>query len=163
MAKVNRPKCKHPPTATAAATHVNRDPGKASRNVGARYQRELKGADRRCSTVVDTWTGKCWHCEHGQRRNRCKESGGGSICEHGRRRSQCKECGGGSFCEHGRQRHYVLCKECGGGSICEHGRVRSQCKECGGASICEHGRQRRQCKECGGTSICEHGRVRSKT
>ena len=50
-------------------------------------------------------------------------------CEHGRRRDRCKECGGGSICEHGRQRS--RCKECGGGSLCEHGRMRSRCKECG--------------------------------
>ena len=43
-------------------------------------------------------------------------------CEHGRRRQHCKECGGSGLCEHGRQRH--RCKECGGASICEHGRRR---------------------------------------
>ena len=61
-------------------------------------------------------------------------------CEHGRRRSRCKECGGGSICEHGRQRS--KCKECGGGGICEHGQQRSRCKECGGGSFCEYGKKR---------------------
>jgi hypothetical protein len=99
-------------------------------------------------------------CEHGRRRDRCKECGGASICEHGRLRSDCKECGGASICEHGRQRS--KCKDCGGASICEHGRRRSRCKDCGGASFCEHGRLRSDCKECGGASICEHGRRRSR-
>ena len=37
-------------------------------------------------------------CEHGRRRNDCKECGGASICEHGRLRNQCKECGGSGIC-----------------------------------------------------------------
>jgi len=32
-------------------------------------------------------------CEHGRRKSRCKECGGGSICEHGRRKDNCKFCG----------------------------------------------------------------------
>ena len=32
-------------------------------------------------------------CEHGRRKDRCKECGGCGICEHGRRRTHCKECG----------------------------------------------------------------------
>ena len=65
-----------------------------------------------------------------RRRTSCTNVGMVSKkCEHGRRRTRCKECGGGSFCEHGRRRSY--CKECGGSGICEHGRVRSVCKECG--------------------------------
>ena len=86
------------------------------------------------------------YCEHGRRKQSCKECGGSSICEHGRHRPQCKECGGSSMCKHGRRRS--RCKECGGASICEHGRERSRCKECGGSSICKHGRRRSQCKEC---------------
>jgi hypothetical protein len=39
--------------------------------------------------------------------------GGSSICEHGRRRDICKECGGASICEHGRQRRG--CKRCPSG------------------------------------------------
>ena len=69
-------------------------------------------------------------------------------CEHGRRRSRCKDCGGGSICEHGRRRN--MCKDCGGSSICGHGRERSKCKDCGGSSICEHGRWRSTCKDCVG-------------
>ncbi len=68
------------------------------------------------------------------------------ICEHGRRKDTCKECGGNQIWEHGRVRS--TCKECGGGSICEHGRVRSTCKECGGGSICEHDKIRSRCKIC---------------
>ena len=99
-------------------------------------------------------------CEHGRRRNRCKECGGSQICEHGRQRSKCKECGGSSICEHGRRRN--ICKECGGSQICEHGRQRDKCKECGGKGICEHGRERYYCKECGGKGICEHGKRRDR-
>ena len=38
----------------------------------------------------DKWGKKL--CEHGRRRNRCKDCGGASICEHGRQRSRCKDC-----------------------------------------------------------------------
>ena len=31
-------------------------------------------------------------CEHGRRKDRCKECGGPSFCEHARRRSECKKC-----------------------------------------------------------------------
>ena len=55
---------------------------------------------------------KTWSCQHGKRRNQCKECGGASICVHGRQRNRCKECGGSSICEHGRRRS--RCKECGG-------------------------------------------------
>ena len=67
-------------------------------------------------------------------------------CEHGRRRDQCKECGGSGICEHKRRRSE--CKECGGSQICEHEKIRSKCKECGGSQICQHDRRRDQCKEC---------------
>ena len=106
MAKVNRSERSRTPEAVAGAkaatTRVIHDPGKASRVACVRYQREVKGAGGRCSTVVETWTGKCWHCKHGRRRNRCKECGGASVCDHGRQRSMCKECGGASICDHGR-------------------------------------------------------------
>ena len=52
-----------------------------------------------------------YHCEHGTRKESCKECGGSSICEHGRQRSRCKACGGSEICEHGRRRS--RCKECG--------------------------------------------------
>ena len=98
-------------------------------------------------------------CEHGRRRNRCRECGGSNICEHGRQRSNCKECGGASICQHKRQRSE--CKECGGAGICEHGRRRNTCNECGGSNICKHGRQPNKCIECRGASICQHGRQRN--
>ena len=97
-------------------------------------------------------------CEHGRRRQQCRECGGVSICEHGRQRAHCRECGGTNICEHGRQR--AKCRECGGSQSCEHGRERNICRECGGSGICEHGRRRCMCRECGGSQICRHGRRR---
>ena len=38
-------------------------------------------------------------------------------CEHGRRKERCKECGGSAFCEHGRIK--ATCKECGGSALCK--------------------------------------------
>ena len=74
------------------------------------------------------------------------------MCEHGRRRTRCRQCGGGaspgSMCEHNRRRTH--CNECGGGCMCEHGRRRTRCRQCGGGSICEHGRHRVDC--CGPTT-----------
>jgi hypothetical protein len=93
-------------------------------------------------------------CEHGKRRARCKDCGGGSICEHNRDRSRCKDCGGGSICEHKRRRS--SCKPCGGSQICEHNRLRSNCKECNGSQICAHNKIRSTCRDCGGGSICAH-------
>ena len=98
-------------------------------------------------------------CEHGRRKDQCKECGGTQICEHGRQKDRCKECGGASFCEHGRIKNQ--CKECGGALFCEHGRRKDRCKECGGSSICEHGRRKDICKECGGSRICPHGREKN--
>ena len=99
-------------------------------------------------------------CEHGRRRNTCKECGGSQICKHNRQRNTCKECGGKSLCEHGRQRN--ICKECGGTSICKHNRRRNTCKECTGKSICQHERLRNSCKQCRGSQICKHDRLRNK-
>ena len=82
------------------------DPGKATRVLGVRYKRIMKG-----KAAVGTWTVKGWRCEHDRVRSVCKECGGGSICEHGRVRSQCKECKGGA-------------------SICAHSMRKSACKEC---------------------------------
>ena len=53
------------------------------------------------------------HCEHGRRRNQCKDCGGSGLCPHNRQRSQCKDCGGSGICEHNRRR--TRCKECKGG------------------------------------------------
>ena len=113
-----------------------------------------------CGKHISMWNGKEYVCEHGKRRNYCKECGGSQICEHGRQRSKCKECGGSDICKHGKYRS--RCKECGGASMCEHERRRSDCKECGGAIFCPHGRERSKCKECGGSQICEHGKRRSR-
>ncbi len=38
-------------------------------------------------------------CDHGIRRDRCKECGGSQLCIHNFRKKQCKECGGGQICE----------------------------------------------------------------
>ena len=56
-------------------------------------------------------------CEHGKRRCRCRECGGGEFCKHDMRRSRCKECGGGELCKHTKRKEY--CKECGGKSLCK--------------------------------------------
>ena len=96
-------------------------------------------------------------CEHGRRRNKCKDCGGSGICVHQRIRSNCKECGGSKFCSHGREKS--KCKECGGSAICSHGREKRRCKECGGSGLCAaHGREKSRCRECGGSGICVHGR-----
>ena len=92
-------------------------------------------------------------CEHGRRKDRCKECGGSQICEHGRRKDRCKECGGSEICEHDRRKSE--CKECGGSRICEHSRIRSECKECGGSQICEHNKRKQTCPDCDGKAICK--------
>jgi hypothetical protein len=101
-----------------------------------------------------------YKCEHGKRRSRCKDCGGGSICEHDKIRSSCKDCGGSEICEHDKRRS--TCKDCGGSEICEHDKIRSRCKECEGGSICEHDKIRSTCKDCGGGGICEHDKIRSR-
>ena len=98
-------------------------------------------------------------CQHGKRKNLCKDCGGSEICQHQKIKSYCKDCGGAQICEHNRVRS--SCKDCGGGSICEHQRIRSTCKNCGGGSICSHDKVRSKCLECGGGSICSHDKVRS--
>ena len=112
-----------------------------------------------------------WKCEHGRRKDRCRDCGTGicehkklkrycrecgakAICEHGRRRDRCRDCGGSQICEHNKRRS--SCVDCGGGEICEHQRIRGTCKECGGSQICEHNIFKRNCKECGGSGTCEH-------
>ena len=39
-------------------------------------------------------------CEHGRRKDRCKDCGGAGICKHNRLRFQCKDCGGSQICQH---------------------------------------------------------------
>ena len=38
-------------------------------------------------------------CEHGKRKERCKECGGSAFCEHGKLKARCKECGGNQLCK----------------------------------------------------------------
>jgi hypothetical protein len=45
------------------------------------------------------------NCEHGRRKDACRDCGTGH-CEHGRRRGRCKDCGTG-HCEHGHRRGAV--------------------------------------------------------
>ena len=95
-------------------------------------------------------------CDHGKRKDRCIECGGSAFCDHGKRKERCKECGGSAFCEHGKRKD--RCKECGGSAFCEHGKRKDRCKECGGSGICDHGKRKERCKECGGSAFCEHGK-----
>ena len=97
-------------------------------------------------------------CEHGKRKDRCRDCGGSAFCEHGRQKTRCKECGGSEICEHNKQRSY--CKDCDGSQICKHDKVKSRCRQCGGSSFCEHGKRKTRCKECGGSEICEHEKVK---
>ena len=68
------------------------------------------------------------------------------FCEHGLRRDYCKDCGGGGICKHRIQKNY--CKPCRGSRICEHGREKRFCRNCGGIGICEHNHEIRKCKRC---------------
>ena len=80
------------------------------------------------------------------------------FCEHGRRRDYCKDCGGGGICMHGIQKNY--CKPCRGSRICEHGREKRFCRNCGGIGICEHDHEIRICKRCR-NEFCEKHATRS--
>lgn len=94
-------------------------------------------------------------CEHGKRRNVCKECGGVSLCKHDREKQTCKKCGGKSICEHGNRKQN--CKDCKGVSLCEHNLQKYRCKDCNGSSICIHGKVKDKCREgCGGQSYCKH-------
>ena len=128
---------------------------KSTRGTGTKTKRRVRLQD---DNVIREPSGHK-RCQHGKRKTRCHECGGGSICEHNRQRGFCKNCGGSSICEHNRQR--AFCKTCGGSSICEHNREKKKCKDCGGSGICEHNRQKNRCKTCGGSSICEHNRQRA--
>ena len=75
-------------------------------------------------------------------------------CQHGKRRNECKDCGGSSICIHGKRR--TRCPHCLGSCICKHGRIRSQCHFCGGTSFCLHGK--RYCRQCKSSSFCPHGK-----
>ena len=95
-------------------------------------------------------------CEHGKRKNVCKDCGGVSLCKHKREKHTCKDCGGKSICKHGRRKS--VCKDCGGVSICEHDNRKVYCKECNGSSVCIHNKIKQSCREgCGGQRYCIHG------
>lgn len=111
-------------------------------------------------------------CEHGGRKDRCKECNGSAICEHAkiiyfcklchgfgicnhnRLKRECKDCKGSAFCKH--QKIKYACQECKGSQICVHNKRKTQCKDCHGFSFCEHSRLKWRCRICGGSSFCEH-------
>lgn len=130
--------------------------GKRKAAAAATKPRKQCEHGKRKDSCKDCGTG---FCEHGRQKYYCIPCGGNGVCLHGKRRPECRDCKGSSFCEHGKAR--AKCVDCGGASICEHGRRRSQCKDCGGVSICEHNLSKWQCKDCGGSQICEHGKNRS--
>ena len=97
--------------------------------------------------------GRTYICEHGKRKDRCRECGGSGLCEHGKRKERCRECGGSGLCEHGKQK--AFCRECSGSALCEHGKQKAFCRECGGSSLCQHGNKKSRCIDCGGSEICK--------
>jgi hypothetical protein len=78
------------------------------------------------------------------------------YCQHGKRRNECKDCKGSGICIHGKRR--TRCPHCLGSCICEHGRIRSQCHFCCGTSFCLHGKRKHYCRQCKSSSFCPHGR-----
>jgi hypothetical protein len=82
--------------------------------------------------------------------------GKNKMCEHGRRKTRCRDCGGGSMCVCFLLRAQSrVCSSCtpvgvwfrraavaGTGHRCDHGRIRTACVDCSGGAICEHKRQR---------------------
>ena len=103
---------------------------------------------------------KKYHCDHGKRKQYCKDCGGSALCKHGKRKSRCKECGGSALCKHGKEKDD--CKDCGGSAFCVHGKRKRYCKDCGGSAFCVHGKDKSRCKDCGGSQICVHGKVKSR-
>ena len=97
-------------------------------------------------------------CEHGKRKELCRDCGGLSICIHSKQRAHCKECDGSAFCSHGKEKAY--CRECGGSAFCKHDKIRTHCTECGGTVFCIHGKHKPRCKECGGSAICVHDKIK---
>ena len=73
-------------------------------------------------------------CEHGKRKNLCKQCNGSALCKHQRQKLHCKEC------------RPITCK-----AYCEHNKQRSRCQLCGGSGICKHGREKYRCKDCRGS------------
>jgi len=64
-----------------------------------------------------------------------RDKHGSIVCEHGKRKERCRECGGSSFCEHDKRKEF--CKECKGSQICIHDKQKGACKECGGSKLCK--------------------------
>jgi len=137
--------------ATPTWPSAKREPGTAITVEGVKYEKvplEGGGFERR-RVGAKQWK---FHCEHGRRKENCKERGGSSVCEHGRQHRTCKECSGAPICEEGWSTQHVQ-GTCGGEEVqYEHGRRRRPCKEHGGSSVYEHGRQPMpQVKECRGS------------
>ena len=113
-------------------------------------------------------------CEHGKRKERCRECGGSSFCGHGKRKERCRECDGSEYCEHeilrfgcklcsptaycDHERIKATCRDCLGAAICEHNRLKYSCKECDGSAFCKHDKRKQYCIECGGSAFCEHNK-----
>ena len=97
-------------------------------------------------------------CEHGKRKEICKECGGICICEHGRQKHNCKSCGGSQICIHNKQ--VQTCITCGGSSFCEHNKRKAVCVPCNGQQICDHGKVRSRCRDCDGSAFSEHKRIK---
>ena len=104
------------------------------------------------------WDGKIIRCEHGKKKQDCKDCRGSQICMHGKFKRICKDCGGTALCEHGKFKR--SCKDCGGAAFCKHGKFKNACKDCGGSQVCKHGKFKRICKDCGGAAFCEHGKLK---
>lgn len=49
-------------------------------------------------------------CEHGKKKQSCRDCNGSAFCVHNKIKSQCRDCKGSSFCEHNKQKH--ICREC---------------------------------------------------
>lgn len=74
-------------------------------------------------------------------------------CEHGKRKEECKECNSKSLCEHNKFKS--MCKDCNGSKICIHKKFKTNCKLCGGSSFCKHNKYKSICKECNGSKLCK--------
>ena len=95
----------------------------------------------------------CKKCEHGKRKCRCVECGGGSICEHNKIKSRCNRCDGNDICEHKKRKN--ICIDCNGSQLCIHTKQKIQCKECNGSQICIHNKRKIHCIACGGSALCK--------
>ncbi len=79
-----------------------------------------------------------FYVEEGQRDVYCRDHRTDAMkdkrnCEHGRRRTRCADCGGGSICPHGQDRYQ--CRECMGAGMCQHGKQKCRCRVCRAALI----------------------------